>query len=74
MREIMLKFKWCTLIAARNLSLFEFIKDSGLKQAQVYNWAKGKNLPSLDRAILLRDHYAELTGEFLTVEEFWDLE
>jgi hypothetical protein len=66
-----LKYKWVLLLEQQHISLHTFILSAGLKGANVYNWAKGSHSPNLDHAIILRNAYGDLTGEYLTLDEFW---
>lgn len=62
---------WHAVLEEKGLTIAKFATKSGISSLNLYNWAKGANLPSVKSAIEFCHSFNTTLDTDLTVEDMW---
>lgn len=62
---------WHIMLEKRGYSIFSFAKAANYPVLNLYNWANGKNLPSVRNAIEFWEIFNNTLNTQVPIEEMW---
>lgn len=62
--------QFAVLLEKNNITAYKVSKDTGISQATLSNWKKGKSNPKVDKLLILANYFDVQIGYFLVVGKF----